>query len=375
MQFTPQRLDKVHRAMRREEVAALLVTRRQDVQYLTGFQYRGMNVPIGCLIIEKHQPQLILPDRHELVSSRESVIGKVRTFNETNYEGWSRSHGPAFWEKVTSILKELGLAGSMIGLQHDWLSVQEFEKLKQSLPEAGFKDFSPSLWKLKLIKDAAEIDAIRKAVTICEIGVRTALEVVTTGKSEEDASLEIESAMRVAGGQQRGIRAAVLSGTYSHLPLAEPSTSRIISDQFIVLDITVSHTGYFGEIARTIHLGRPSSKQKKFFQYVVNIVRMLEKRLRPEAQIKDVAEKTLKKMKRRIPSDNILQPLGNSIGLDLHEPPFIAPDAQHTLRPGMVFSLHPTGFATGVGTVKIADVVLITDSGCENLTSLARETI
>ncbi|MGY5854955.1 MAG: Xaa-Pro peptidase family protein [Candidatus Thorarchaeota archaeon] len=375
MQFTPQRLDKVHRAMRREEIDALLVTRRQDVQYLTGYRYRGVNVPIGCLITEDHQPQLVLPDRQELTSSRELMIAKIRPFNETTSEDWSRSPGAAFWEKITEILKEIGLTGSMIGLQHDRLSVREFEKLKQALPEAGFKDFSPSLWKLRNIKDAAEIDAIRQAVTIGEIGIRTALEVVETSKSEEEASLEIEAAMRGAGGQQRGIRAAVLSGAQAHLPFTEPGASRISGNDFVVLDIAVSHSGYFGEVARTIHLGKPSDKQKKLFKYVINAARLIEKRLKPEAQIKDVAQKTVKKLGKSFPPNTIVQPLGNSIGLDLYEPPYIVAEVQQSLREGMVFSIHPTGFAAGVGAVKIGDIVVITEDGCENLTTLARETM
>ncbi len=375
MQYTPQRIDKVHRAMRREEIDALLVTRRQDVQYLTGYRYRGVNVPIGCLITEDNQPQLVLPDSQELFFSRESVMAKVRPFNETAAESWSRARGASFWDQITGILKELGLTGSMIGLQHDWLSVREFERLKQALPEAGFKDFSPSLWKLRHIKDAAEIDAIRQAVNIGEIGIRTALEVVVTNKSEEEASLEIESAMRVAGGQQRGIRAAVLSGAHASHPFTEPGTSRISGDDLVVLDITVSHAGYFGEVARTIHLGNPSDKQRKLFDYVNNATRKLEKRLKPGAQIKDVAEKTIKKLGRSFPHGTIVQPLGNSIGLDLYEPPFILPEVQQSLREGMVFSIHPTGFSAGVGAVKIADIVQITEDGCKNLTTLARETM
>ena len=375
MQFTPQRLDKVYRAMRREEIDALLITRRQDVQYLTGYRHRGVNIPIACLITEDHRPQLILPDKPELVTTKESMMAKIRPFNETTTEVWSRARGNAFWNQITGILKELGLTGSMIGLQHDWLSVLEFEKLKHALPEAGFKDFSQSLWKLRHIKDAAEIDAIRKAVNIGEIGVRTALEVVAAGKSEEEVSLEIESAMRGAGGQQRGIRAAVLSGAQAHLPFTEPGVSRIGNEQLVVIDITVSHLGYFGEVARTIHLGEPSDKQRKLFDYVRNAARQLEKRLKPEAQIKDVAGKTLKKAGRGFPPDTIVQPFGNSIGLDLYEPPYIVPNVQQSLRAGMVLSIHPTGFAAGVGAVKIADVFLITEDGCENLTKLDRETM
>ena len=375
MQFTPQRIDKVHRVMHREEVDALLVTHRQDVQYLTGYQFKGVDGPIGCLLTENNQPQLLLSDKQELVSNREPVMAKIRPFKETRFADWSGTGGAGFWDQITGVLKELGLAGSMIGLQHEWLSVREFERLKQSLPEAGFKDFSENLWRLRNIKDAAEIDAIRKAVNISEIGVRTALELVSTDKSEEEVSLEIESAMRGAGGQQRGIRATVLSGAQAQLPCAEPSTSRIRNDQFVVLDITVSHAGYFGSVARTIHLGRPTDKQRKLFEYVSNAALALEKRLKPQAQIKDVAEKTLKKLGRSFSSDIIIQPMGNSIGLDLHEPPYIVPGIQQSVREDMVFSIYPTGFVPGVGTVKMADVVLITEHGCENLTSLARETM
>jgi Xaa-Pro dipeptidase len=361
--------------MRREEIDALLVTRRQDVQYLTGYRYRGVNVPIGCLITEDIQPQLVLPDQQELTSPRELMMAKIRPFNESTSEDWSLAPGAAFWDKIAGILKEMGMTGSMIGLQHDRLSVRQFEKLKQALPEAGFKDFSPSLWNLRHIKDAAEIEAIRQAVNIGEIGIRTALEVVSTSKSEEEASLEIESAMRGAGGQQRGIRAAVLSGAQAHLPFSEPGASRISSNELVVLDITVSHSGYFGELARTIHLGKPSDKQKKLFDYVINAARLMEKRLKPGAQIKDVAEKTVKKLGKRFPPGTIVQPLGNSIGLDLYEPPYIVAEVQQSLREGMVFSIHPTGFVAGVGAVKIGDIAVITEDGCENLTSLARETM
>jgi Xaa-Pro dipeptidase len=111
------------------------------------------------------------------------------------------------------------------------------------------------------------------------------------------------------------------------------------------------------------------------FDYVLNAARLLEKRLKPEAQIKDVVEKTLKKLGKNFPPDTIVQPIGNSIGLDLYEPPYIVPEVQQTLRAGMIFSIHPTGFADGVGAAKITDIILITEDGCENLTTLARETM
>jgi Xaa-Pro aminopeptidase len=375
MQYTPQRLDRVYRAMRRDEIDSLLVTRRQDVQYLTGFQSGGHNIPIGCVLSEGHQPHLILSDALQSTSVSESIQSIVHTFNTDASEDWFRAHGNAFWDEVLNVLSESGLTRGMIGLQHDWLSVREFEKIKTSLPEAGFRDFSQALWKLRFIKDPAEIDAIHQAVNVAEIGVRTALEIVSPGKPEDEASLEIEAAMRGAGGQQRGIRAAVLSGTHARFPIAQPGPDRIKNEDFVVLDITVSHSGYFAEVARTIHLGKPSSKQRALHDSILHALKTAEKVMKPEVSIEEVATQILKKVGRGLFPNVFVQPLGSSIGLDLHEPPYISPKSQFSLREGMVFTLHPTVYLPEVGSAKVADVVLVNQDGLENLGTLARETM
>jgi Xaa-Pro aminopeptidase len=375
MHYTPQRLDRVYRAMRRDEIDSLIVTRRQDVQYLTGFQSGGYNIPIGCIISEGRQPHLILSDALQSATIGEPIQGIVRAFNTDASEDWFRAHGNAFWDEVFSVLNEIGLTRGMIGLQHDWLSVREFEKIKTSLPEAGFRDFSQALWKLRYIKDSAEIDAIRQAVEVAEIGVRTALEIVAPSKSEDEASLEIEATMRGAGGQQRGIRAAVLSGAHARFPTAQPGPDRIKTEDFVVLDITVSHSGYFAEVARTIHLGKPSNRQRALYDTILHALKTGERVMKPDVSIEEAAAQILKKVGRGFFPDIFVQPLGSSIGLDLHEPPYISPNSQYSFREGMVFTLHPTAYLPEAGSAKVADVVLVTHNGLENLGSLARETI
>ena len=375
MQFTPQRLDRVYRAMRREEIDALVITRRQDVQYLTGYRCTGHSVPVGCIISENHQPQLIISEFREDTLVGESILAKVHTFSSSLSDDWYRAQGHSYWKAIIDAIKELHLTKAMIGLQFEWLSVRELETLRTSLPDAGFRDFSQTLWKLRYIKDAAEIDAIREAVNIAEIGIRTALESVAAGNSEDQASLEIESAMRSAGGQRRGIRAAVLSGDRARYPFAQPTTNRIGTSDFVVLDITVSHSGYFAEVARTIHLGRPTDSQRKLFEYVHNSMKVAEKAMKPDVTFGDLTKQIFKKSGKSFPQETLIQPLGSSIGLDLREPPYLTPDNPFSFKEGMSFTFHPTGYAPGVGTVKLADVFLLTTKGVETLGSLARETI
>ncbi len=375
MQFTPQRLDRVYRAMRREEIDALVITRRQDVQYLTGYRCTGHSIPVGCIISEEHQPQLIISEFREDTLIGESLLAKVHTFSSSLTDDWYRAHGHSYWNAIINAINELKLSKSMIGLQFDWLSVRELDTLKSKLPDAGFRDFSQTLWKLRYIKDAAEVDAIRQAVDVAEIGIRTALEIVDAGKSEDESSLEIETAMRGAGGQRRGIRAAVLSGDRARFPFAQPGPYRIKSEDFVVIDITVSHSGYFAEIARTIHLGRPTDKQRKLYDYVLNSMKIAEKMMKPETSLEDLSKQILKKSGKGFQSDTLIQPLGSSIGLDLREPPYISPENPYTLKENMVFTMHPTGYVSEVGAVKVADVLLVTADGVENLATLARETM
>ncbi|TFG32876.1 aminopeptidase P family protein [Candidatus Thorarchaeota archaeon] len=375
MQFTPQRLDRVYRSMRRDEIDALVITRRQDVQYLTGYRCTGQRIPVACIISENNQPQLIISEFREDTLVGESILAKVHTFSSSLSDDWYRAQGHSYWNAIIGAIKELNLSKKMIGLQFDWLSVRELDTLKSSLPDAGFRDFSQNIWKIRYIKEPSEIDAIRQAVNVAEIGVRTALETVASGKSEDQASLEIESAMRVAGGQQRGIRAAVLSGDRARYPFAMPGPHRIRTEDFVVLDITVSHSGYFAEIARTLHLGQPTDQQRKLFDYVLNAMKIAEKVMQPELTFEDLTKQIMKKSGKIFPFNTLIQPLGSSIGLDLREPPYITLESQFSLKEGMVFTLHPTGFVSGVGAVKIADVFLVTSEGVENLASLDRETM
>ncbi|MHA1909100.1 MAG: M24 family metallopeptidase [Candidatus Thorarchaeota archaeon] len=375
MQFTPQRLEKVHRAMQREEVDALLITRAQDIQYLTGYQSPKYYLPTACIIIKDQTPLLLISELQKEALGQESVLSTIKAFRPDETDIWYPTHSHSFWNHIAATIQEAGVAGAMIGLQQEWLSVKYFEGLKQSLPDAGFKDFSSTLWRLRQVKDAAEIDTITQAVRIAEIGIRTALEIVSQEKSEADASVEIEADMRSAGGQHRGIRAAVIAGANARFPFAKPSPRRISSDEPVVIDITVSHNGYFAEIARTLHLGTPTEEQRSLFEDNLTISTMIEENIAPGITIDELVKRVSSDLGKSFPQEGLVNPMGSSLGLDLREPPHIMSGNTTTLRAGMVLSIHPACFDPAIGSTKIADVLHVTEDGCENLSSIARETM
>lgn len=375
MLYTPQRLDKVYKAMKREGVDALIIAKRVDVHYLTGYEPISESLPVGCVIIPDAQPVLIVSDLQERSLEGVKMLAQVRAFSDNGAEESGAVHSSRFWKCVLDVLKEHNMSARTIGLQLNWLSVREFEALKSSLPSAGFKDFTDAIWKLRQLKDTLEIDAIRKAVKVAEMGIRTALEIVVPGKSGIDASVEIESVMRSAGGQPRGIRAAVLTGKTSHIPFAQPTAERIQKNDLTIIDITVSHAGYFAELARTLHPGSPSGAQRSIFEAALEAACTMEATMVPGRTLKEITDAVMVKVQQRDSSLMVVPTLGGSIGLDLIEPPRIFDGSDLPLREGMVFSIHPTVYQPGVGAARLADVVVLSADRCENLTLLSRETL
>ncbi len=361
--------------MQHEEVDLLLITRTQDVQYLTGYQAQKKYLPTACIVSANDIPRLLISEMQSELLGQNSVMSEIRPFTNNDTDTWYPQHSTAFWDHVVSEIAATGMQSGMIGLQLEWLSVREFERLKAALPEAGFKDFSSSLWKLRQIKDPSEIDMISNAVRIAEIGIMTALEIVSPEKSEIDVSIEVESAMRNAGGHLRGIRAAILSGKSARFPIATPGPQRLSDDELVVIDITVSHRGYFAEVARTIHLGKPSKMQNEMFQTNLRVFEAIQQHLAPGVLVDELAQNAVSVAEGVCSHRNILQPLGSSIGLDLREPPHILLGGQTTLRPGMVFSIHPSCYDPSLGGSKIADVVFITEDGYESSNTLARDIV
>ncbi|NHI83793.1 MAG: aminopeptidase P family protein [Candidatus Thorarchaeota archaeon] len=375
MRFTPQRLERINRSLQKENISALVATRRQDVQYLSGYHNPTDLLPIGCVLVRGEQPFVIMSELQSEHAKQEAMMARIRTINPGHDEIATYSRGAEFWSTVQDIIHDAGVQNDIIGVQQDRLPVSEFEHLKHVLPYAGFKDAASLLWRLRQVKDDAEIESIRNAALVAEIGIRTAFELVVPGVAEDTASVEIEAAMRAAGGQVQGIRAAVLSGGNARFLHAQPMPRRIGTDDLVVVDITVSDSGYFAEVARTLHTGKPSKEQSRAHEAMLRMCSIAEEKLASGSSIADVTNSMIKSIKKQPCQTGLIWPIGNSIGLDLQEPPSLFPENKLVLREGMVFSIHPACYIEDLGCIKMADVLLVTRDASETITSLTRETM
>lgn len=160
-------------------------------------------------------------------------------------------------------------------------------------------------------------------------------------------------------------------------------TGPLEAHQPIVIDIFPQSmkTGYFADMTRTVVRGRASRKLKKMYQTV------LEGQKIALGMIKEGAEGDLihqavedyflsqgfKTSKAEDPPYGFIHSTGHSLGLEIHEHPVIGPYKKEILKPGNAITIEPGLYYSGLGGVRIEDLVVVTKNGYRNLTKFEKE--
>jgi Xaa-Pro aminopeptidase len=228
-----------------------------------------------------------------------------------------------------------------------------------------------------MIKDAAEIATLREAARRLEPVAEAAFGAVRAGVTERHVAAAIESAMRQAGYERPSFDAIVASGPNSALPHYRAGDRILTDGDLLVLDFGGVLDGYCSDLTRTVAIGRPSADSRRLYDAVSAAQQAAIAAVRPGADASAVDAAARDVLTSLGLGDAFGHGTGHGLGLDVHEEPRIGrprPDAASvTLTPGMVFTIEPGAYLPGFGGVRIEDDVLVTDTGCDVLTTVRRD--
>jgi Xaa-Pro aminopeptidase len=203
------------------------------------------------------------------------------------------------------------------------------------------------------------------------------LAAVREGKTERQVAGAIEAAMREAGYERLAFDTIVASGPHSAMPHYRAGTRALAAGDLLVLDFGGVLDGYCCDLTRTVSIGPPSREVRRVYDAVRDAHAAAVAAVRPGIETSAVDAAARELLRDRGLGDAFGHGTGHGLGLDVHEEPRIGkPRADVppvTLAPGMVFTIEPGAYLPGLGGVRIEDDVLVTDSGCELLTTLPRE--
>jgi Xaa-Pro aminopeptidase len=196
---------------------------------------------------------------------------------------------------------------------------------------------------------------------------------VKSGLRENSLAAEIEYQMRRLGAEKPSFETIVAAGPRSALPHAQPSEEALENDQLLLIDMGAVLEGYSSDMTRMVHLGKAGKKVQNLYYAVLEAQLTAIEFVRAGVRASQV-DATARKVLRRYGYDKLfVHSLGHGVGLEIHEGPRIGRRDESVLEPGMVITIEPGAYIQGFGGVRIEDMVLVTASGCENLTPTPKE--
>jgi Xaa-Pro aminopeptidase len=237
-------------------------------------------------------------------------------------------------------------------------------------------------------KAASEVRHITESLRVAKLGLDAGIQALERSRIGRDGYLHLNGSRLTSETLKTAVNTTIMSQGWlpSHTIISSGNqcvdphhegTGPIKAHTSIIFDIfpRSQKNGYFGDLSRTVVRGRASQKLKEMYATVQEGQQIGFDMIRDGVNGRDVHQKILALFEARgFPTGRIrgrmqgfFHGTGHGLGLDIHEPPRIAP-VEAILREGHVVTVEPGLYYLGVGGVRLEDVVLVTEKGNRNLT-------
>jgi Xaa-Pro aminopeptidase len=335
------------------ETEALLILGEKNIRYLTGFTGGD-----GALMAGPDWLTLLVDGRYATQARAEARGAEIFEFRK-------RADG------VMAVARRHGARS--IGFESSVLTVSEYLRLKESLPEVSFLSLPLGFEFLRAVKDEAEIDRIREAARIAGEALAGLREMIRPGVREDEIALELEYRMRRGGAEQVSFETIVAAGANSALPHATPGRRAIADGDCVMIDYGAVCGGYHSDETCTFVVGRASERQREVYRLVLEAHDRAIGAIREGVSCGEIDRIARSHLDAAGLGGSFSHGAGHGVGLDVHEAPRLAAGREETLRAGMVVTVEPGVYLPGVWGIRIEDTVLVTEKGCEILTRTAKD--
>jgi Xaa-Pro aminopeptidase len=342
--------DRLERLLAERELDRFLVTDLTNVRYLTGFT--GTNGACVC----GPGVRLFLTD-----------------FRYTERAAAEISE----WETVTVANDWLkGIAERLegkVGFEDDQMAVRVLEKLKEKLGEGTEMAAAGGLVeRLRRVKDAEELRAIAEASKLADAVWEWSLERGLAGRSEREVARAAEARIRELGGDP-SFPAIVAAGPNGALPHAEPGEREIGRGELVVFDMGAKLDGYCSDGTRTYATGEVGEQGRAVYDTVLGAQLAALAAIRAGVKGEDVDKVAREAIEAAGHGERFGHGLGHGVGLEVHEGPRLSPRSDDELAVGEVVTVEPGIYLPGELGVRIEDLVVVTEEGLDNLSTLPKE--
>ncbi len=335
-----------------------LIISPENRKYFTGFESSD-----GFLLVSSERAVFITDGRYIEAAEKQITNCEVVLLGKT-------------YPQIAEILGEM--CCSRLLVESTRMTVATYNSLKGVLKKVTIltdTTLDSLINTLRSIKTKTEVKSIIKAQRIAEDAFSHILKFIKTGVTEKEIALELDFYMLRHGGEALSFETISVSGKNSSMPHGVPSDKIVENGDFITMDFGTVINGYHSDMTRTIAVGFATDEMKNVYNTVLNAQQSCLANLKAGLSCKDGDELARSVIKNAGHGQYFTHSTGHGVGVEIHEYPNLSPASDSILQVGNIVTVEPGIYIPEKFGVRIEDMALVTENGCENLTTAPKELI
>ena len=339
------------------DLDAMLLTGEANRFYASGFHSSGTD---GVALVTRKKAYYFTDSRYTEAAERYVQGAELREI------GRGRGYAALIEEVVTEQCIR------RMGFEDAYMTVQEYERYHKAL-SCDLVPATELLWKLRMVKDDEELEAMIAAQRIAERALEEILEEIRPGVTEKEIAARLQYLMLHYGGSDMSFDPIVVSGANGSLPHGVPTEKKIQQGEFVTMDFGCIYHGYCSDMTRTVAVGFATEEMHRVYHTVLTAQLAGINAARAGVTGREVDGAARAVIDAAGYGAYFGHSFGHGVGVEIHEAPNASPGNEKPLPAGAVISAEPGIYLPGKMGVRIEDVILLTEKGCRNITKAPKE--
>ena len=363
-----ERLERLRRKLRAQRVGCAVLMPGPNLFYFTGLRMEpSERITLGFFPANSTKgPALLLPELERPRVEAELEAGRAAPLKLYSYRD---EEGPD--EPLVQIVQDLQLGGRTLGVEFRGLRLLEASRLERHVPGGRIESLDSLLYELRSVKDPTEIERLRKALVLTEELFAELLAFFKPGRTEQELAKRFQI-LALERGFEISFEPIIASGPNGGSPHAVPTERALQPGDLVTVDVGVMWEDYYGDLTRNVALGKIDPELQKIHAIVEEANAAGREACKPGVPAQEVDRAARRVIEKAGYGPYFFHRTGHGLGLEVHEPPYMMEGSERLLEPGMVFTVEPGIYLPGQGGARVEDVMLITETGAETLTTLPR---
>ncbi|MDO4535981.1 MAG: Xaa-Pro peptidase family protein [Clostridium perfringens] len=349
------RLKRVLQEMIKNNLSQMIVTETASVFYLTGKWIHSGERMMTLYINTNGDKKFIV---NELFPVNADIGCDILYYNDT--------------ENPIDLLSKVVNNNEVLGIDKDF-KAHFLIGLIDKKAAKSFVNSSPIIDRIRMIKDSEEITLMREASKINDLVIEKVIEEIRGGVTEKSIFNRLGDLYEENNSSGFSFEPIVAFGQNGANPHYETGKCVLESGMGVLIDTGCIKEYYCSDMTRTVFFKEATKHQEEIYNIVLEANINAIESVKPGARFCDIDRAARSTIEKYGYGKYFTHRTGHSIGIEVHDFGNVSAVNRDELKPGMIFSIEPGIYLANDMGVRIEDLVLVTENGCERLNNYSKE--